>query len=874
MATYRLPPETQDAPAPAPAAPPPIADTEWPALWQVIGPLPKGTPLLTNTVLRSMPAEVTVAGRTYQPQPLAAQAGRLDFTCLYGGYGFQPLQPGEKLTVARGEGTKDLASEECLAYAFATIHCPQAGRLTIGAGADWWMQWFVDGKPVFDTLEDGNAVGPYSASNHVFTADVETGDHVLCAMVKAGSMSWCLVSDGGVNFANRIPPTPEERQPPPWGWVGVADDLLLGIRFAPNGTGKDLFALGKDDGRLRWVYKARYGLDGESVALGDGRVYLSDEVSGMDLYAAKARGERLDPARALLALDLKTGATVWRHDDKARRLFQSGVRAVQYARGVVVVDGTAAFDAAQGSNLWRVAVQTGKAPIIHGDWVIDWPLAFDLRTGQACEADDALGRGKRPLRFPRAYGCGDVAGCENLLLFRSGMTGIYDFQAAGTTTFGGVRPNCSISVIPAAGLLLCPEGSSGCSCSYNFQTSLALAPTPRPRDVWYALSGEDSSTPLARLCLNFGAPGDRRDEAGQAWLGWPRPGMPGACAVPAGILAGHPAPWYRPGGSEQVKGTDRPWIYSSGLLGAGQFAAWLRPAESAFAPACEHSPIVNGVLDDACWQAAKPVPFANLAHLQAPQMDLRLCRDATNLYVAFRGAAAMRDGRPLPFVATQTATNAACWRDDECEIFLTDAAQKTGIVLAVTCGGASSQVLRSLAAEHPTADRKWGGRWVCAAARHETEWTAEIAVPLQTLAVAQIDPATLRFNFMAQNQASPGRSRVYVIDPGLEGFDSSRVFRPVVYEPSREPPRRFTVRLHFAEPDDLKPGERVFSVDLQGRRVLKDLDVVKEAGAPRTALVKEFKGIEIADELTLTLTPSGAASPLEPMICGLEAILE
>ena len=42
---------------------------------------------------------------------------------------------------------------------------------------------------------------------------------------------------------------------------------------------------------------------------------------------------------------------------------------------------------------------------------------------------------------------------------------------------------------------------------------------------------------------------------------------------------------------------------------------------------------------------------------------------------------------------------------------------------------------------------------------------------------------------------------------------------------------RHTVRLHFAEPDDVKPGERVFDVKLQGNVVLRDFDVVREAAA-------------------------------------------
>jgi outer membrane protein assembly factor BamB len=84
------------------------------------------------------------------------------------------------------------------------------------------------------------------------------------------------------------------------------------------------------------------------------------------------------------------------------------------------------------------------------------------------------------------------------------------------------------------------------------------------------------------------------------------------------------------------------------------------------------------------------------------------------------------------------------------------------------------------------------------------------------------------------------------------------------------PPGRYTVRLHFAEPDDLKPGQRVFTVAIQGVEQLKDFDIVKQAGAPRRAIVREFSDIEIADTLTISLR-AGAGQPL---LCGVQLTAE
>ncbi|HUT01824.1 MAG TPA: malectin [Phycisphaerae bacterium] len=59
----------------------------------------------------------------------------------------------------------------------------------------------------------------------------------------------------------------------------------------------------------------------------------------------------------------------------------------------------------------------------------------------------------------------------------------------------------------------------------------------------------------------------------------------------------------------------------------------------------------------------------------------------------------------------------------------------------------------------------------------------------------------------------------------------------------------YDVRLHFAETykGHTKPGQRVFSVKINGEMKVKDLDVLKEAGGFAKPLVKECKGIVVTD---------------------------
>jgi outer membrane protein assembly factor BamB len=83
-------------------------------------------------------------------------------------------------------------------------------------------------------------------------------------------------------------------------------------------------------------------------------------------------------------------------------------------------------------------------------------------------------------------------------------------------------------------------------------------------------------------------------------------------------------------------------------------------------------------------------------------------------------------------------------------------------------------------------------------------------------------------------------------------------------------PREYTVRLHFAEPDDVQPGERVFDVSVQGGMALRELDVMKEAGGRNRSLVKEISSVLVQDQLVVELTPNGGAKLPSAVLSGIE----
>jgi len=71
-------------------------------------------------------------------------------------------------------------------------------------------------------------------------------------------------------------------------------------------------------------------------------------------------------------------------------------------------------------------------------------------------------------------------------------------------------------------------------------------------------------------------------------------------------------------------------------------------------------------------------------------------------------------------------------------------------------------------------------------------------------------------------------------------------------------------------------GQRVFDIKLQDKVVLEGFDIVAGAGAPNTAVVKEFKGIEAASALAVELVPKVAEPQAHqaPVINFIEVIKE
>jgi len=157
-------------------------------------------------------------------------------------------------------------------------------------------------------------------------------------------------------------------------------------------------------------------------------------------------------------------------------------------------------------------------------------------------------------------------------------------------------------------------------------------------------------------------------------------------------------------------------------------------------------------------------------------------------------------------------------------------------------------------------DAAHAAEWSSAVQVDEGTFTAEIAIPWAALAAAGLEPTDLMVDVKSRG---PLR-RPPVLGQGFE--------RLIVVPDDVTRPRNVSVRLHFAELEDVRRGQRVFDVKLQGKVVLEDFDVVRAAGGRRRAVVKQFDGILAARALTLELVPK--KEPLTPATAPIISAIE
>ena len=323
-----------------------------------------------------------------------------------------------------------------------------------------------------------------------------------------GSECFVLDSQTGRKLAEWKPPARPDGQPAVWGYLAYHNGILFGSLAREDylikcwsdrwDTGQQftestsLFALDASTGRMLWTFRPDHSIRHNAIAIGGGRVYLIDRpvaaeddldyvepASSVRKRGASARADddipSTHPDGRLIVLDEKTGKRRWESADNIfgtllmysaeHDLLWMGYQAAhQASRQSELGNRMAVFDAANGKRRWDIQADYADRPVLNGRTIYAPPGAWDLLTGR-----------RLPFALDRSYGCGIVAGCQDMLVFRSATLGYVDLTAsAEIQNYGGIRPGCWIAAIPAAGVLAMPDAASWCTCSYLNQGTIVL----------------------------------------------------------------------------------------------------------------------------------------------------------------------------------------------------------------------------------------------------------------------------------------------------------------------------------------------------------------------------------------------------------------
>lgn len=439
----------------------------------------------------------------------------------------------------------------------------------------------------------------------------------------------CLWLDPATGEVNREIVVGGENTDAPlyWNDIRLWEDVLLGTAVSPDvplpdgGFGREelgsmpkefldfrhiqnleaipanyLVAVDRHSGDLLWRRAAHGGFVGaqhlwhlwgtqayqnNSVATGEGKVFCLDALSPDLIEAMKRRGVERSGAGELIALDIRSGKTLWRKPVEAfcslaysaeyDVLVQADVGQIAPSLQGFVGQQTIARKGSDGSILWK-ADQLSGPYILHHQTLFTGTVAIDLLTGKRLQRAHPLTGKPAAWSFYRGYGCGVPIAGENLLTYRSAAAAYYDFTAeAGTANFGGIRAGCTNTLIPAGGLLNAPNTSHGCGCNYQMDTSLALVPMDDV-DAWSYSTVPTIDAPVRRLGINFAAPGARRAHNGTLWL-------PSAGALASPVVVSvepvnvRPFTWH----SSRVGGDSWNWVAASGIDGLQKLSIRLLP---------------------------------------------------------------------------------------------------------------------------------------------------------------------------------------------------------------------------------------------------------------------------------------------------------
>jgi len=356
-----------------------------------------------------------------------------------------------------------------------------------------------------------------SAGAHCFEIDGNTGRRRRTFSVDPETQEWGYLAVAGENenlLLGSASPKGAIRR-------NLAPETIFGGAYGDRQRivcSEKLFALNRKSGKTQWSYEPRGAIFNPSLCTHSGRLFFIESADPGTLLKSGSRdGDRTSTTNAgqaknvpgrwhyadligakgatIVALDLQSGQPIWRKPLETQAgiqtLFASctddqlvlvnsrnGVR-TSITGGLSLHYDTQVYHARSGERSWQHSFDTGRGkdlthgeqdlhPVITGGKLIVEPQVYELATGKELFTFKRSGGG----------GCGTLSASASRLYYRASHPTTFDLDKREQKKISTVsRPGCWINMIPASGLLLIPEASSGCICSYPIQASMAFRPT-------------------------------------------------------------------------------------------------------------------------------------------------------------------------------------------------------------------------------------------------------------------------------------------------------------------------------------------------------------------------------------------------------------
>lgn len=409
----------------------------------------------------------------------------------------------------------------------------------------------------------------------------------------------------------RAPPSPK-RGNTGWGYLATEGKLLFGSTQYGFTVSDSLFAIDIDTGKTVWTHEAR-SMRNMAIAVDGGKIFLVDSrstpegrkkairerfekfegLSGDELTKAEQTVAKPD-VRTVVALDAAKGKKLWERPLEVSNCVRisagGGELIVMVKDGVLLLCGQPwnghfwqeflsgkfsrrsliALSVEDGTHKWSGKMGYRSRPLIVGKTIVAEPWAYHLQTGKPKMRENPITGVKERWQMSRpGHHCGPIAASAHTLAFRSGVIGFLDYTGdGGTVHFDGQRTGCHINFVSANGLLLIPEGSSGCMCAFPNTSTVVFKHREIDR-TWGRYSVEGATRPVKHLAINLGAPGDRRGKDGSMWITYPRP-YTGRLVLSYKMET----PVYPGGGyfrrnpdNLDIRNTKLPWLFASGING-------------------------------------------------------------------------------------------------------------------------------------------------------------------------------------------------------------------------------------------------------------------------------------------------------------------